>query len=34
MSPGEEQQAEIALHVRGREHNYLLRQSALHASNG
>jgi PAS domain S-box-containing protein len=32
--PADEQQAEVALHVRGREHNYLLRQSALHASDG
>jgi two-component system, NtrC family, sensor histidine kinase KinB len=32
--PTDEQQAEVALHVRGREHNYLLRQSALHASDG
>jgi PAS domain S-box-containing protein len=30
----DEQQAEVALRVRGREHNYLLRQSALHASDG
>src|SRR5262249_61456631 len=27
--PADEQQAELALRVRGREHNYLLRQSAL-----
>ena len=32
--PADEQQAEVALHVRGREHNYLLRQSALHANDG
>ena len=32
--PADEQQAEIDLHVRGREHNYLLRQSALHTNDG
>ena len=32
--PADEQQAEIDLHVRGREHNYLLRQSALHPNDG
>jgi PAS domain S-box-containing protein len=32
--PADEQQAEVALRGRGREHNYLLRQSALHASDG